>query len=224
MLFPSGVSAGTVAAETVTAAIQKAVREYAAVNNLDMEVDVPHVRDVEVNGCETPDIRAMLTARKIRGTTAPVRVEFRNGSGDLLKRTNVVVRVKTFDMAVVALRDIGKGDSIRAEDLAVKRVDVSGCKDTRDSPDELDGVCARVAIKAGEVIRSAVLRPVPVIRRGDRVAIRAVVGNVELASEGIARQDGGRGETIRVYNETTRTSLVGRVLDAKNVLAGKDGQ
>ncbi|MHB9028885.1 MAG: flagellar basal body P-ring formation chaperone FlgA [Candidatus Latescibacterota bacterium] len=223
-LFPAVASAGTVSSGTIAAAIGKTVREYAGMHNLDVEVDVPHVRDVEVNGCETPDIRAILTAKKIRGVMAPVRVEFRNGSGDLLKRANFVARVKTFDSVVVALRDIPKGDSLRTEDLAVKRMDVSGCKDACDSPEELDGVCTRFPIKAGEVIQSGALRPVPLIRRGDRVAIRAVVGSVELASEGIARQDGGKGEAIRVYSETTRTSLVGRVLDSKTVMAGKDGK
>ncbi len=215
--------AGAAPASAITAAVEAAVLEYAEDNELDVQVAIPHVRDVVVNGCDDPHIRAILTSKRIRGETAPVRIELLNPEGDLLKRLNLAVHVKRFDTVMIALRDIGRGDTLRVDDMALNRMEVTGIGDFRRSADELVGRCAKAPIKVGEIIRSRALRPAPLVRRGDRIVVKAVVGNVELVSEGVARQDGGKGEKIRVYSKTTRTSVAGRVYDAKTVLVGKAG-
>ncbi len=224
LVFPGSSTAGTVSVEAVTAAVETAVRERVETKGLDVEIVVPHAREVEIEGCDYPEVRAKLAVRKVRGISAPVRVEFRGPGGDLLKRVHFVAQVRTFAEAVTVLRDIPRGDTLRAEDVAVERVEVSGMGDYYTDPRDIAGVCARNTIRTGNILHAGLVKPIPVVDRGDRVTIRAVVGGVELVAEGIARQDGGRGELIRVYNEMTRNSVRCRILDAKTVLVLNEGE
>jgi len=217
------IHAGTVTAQAVRAAGTEAVRAYAAANKLDIEPVIPHARGVEVEGAGVPVLRASLAAREIHGTSVPVRVEVLNGSGEVIRTLHLVARVRVFAEAAVAARDIARGDSLAAGDIVMKRVEVGGVRRYYTSPEGLAGVWAKTAIRAGTVLRASNIRPVPAVRRGDRVTIRAVVGSVEASSEGIARQDGGLGECIRVYNEMTRSTALCRILDSHTVQVGKGG-
>ena len=217
------VHAGTVTAEAVRAAGIETLRSYAAANKLDIESDIPHACGMEVKGVEVPVLRASLAVKDIHGTSVPVRVEVLNGSGEVIRTLHLVARVKVFAEAAVAARDIARGDSLAAGDIVMKRVEVGGVRGYYTSAEELAGVRVTATIRSGSILRASNIKPAPVVRRGDRVTIKVVVGSVEASSEGIARQDGGLGECIRVYNEMTRSTALCRILDSHTVQVGKGG-
>lgn len=80
-----------------------------------------------------------------------------------------------------------------------------------------------MTIKAGSIILSRNVQSAPLVHRGDKVTMKAQVGQLEIKAEGTARQDGGRGEYIRVYNTMTKTSKICKIIDSQTVLVGKDG-
>ena len=215
--------AGIVSAQAVRAAVTEAVRSYARANGLDIEPDVPHARDVEVAGTAAPAVRASLAAKEVRGTSVPVRLEVMNGSGEIVRLMHFVARVRVFAEAAVASRDIARGDSLADGDIVMKRVEVGGVRGYYTSPDGLAGTRAKMSIREGTILRASNIRPCPLVHRGDRVTMKAVVGAIEVSSAGIARQDGGRGECIRVYNEMTRATVFCRILDSQTVQIGKGG-
>lgn len=219
--LPALSSAVTVPKEVIVSVVEQAVQEYARANGLDAEVSVPHARAVEISG-RSPEIRAAVIGRKILGGNASVRVEFRNGD-QLLSRAHFAAHVRMFGTVVVAARDIGRGDTLRAADLVVTRVEVGGMSGFFRDTAELAGMRARYVIKSGDVVRSGSVRSMPIVHRDDPVTIRAIAGSVALASDGIAREDGARGELIRVYSTMSRKSVVCRVVDGKTVIAGKEG-
>lgn len=223
VLFPRVSIAVTVPASEIGAAVERVVREYAVLCGLDFEITVPHVRDVEIKGCATPEIRAVMTSKKIRRTTAPVRVEFRGVDGSIIRRIHLIADLKIFAVAAVAAHDIARGDSIREEDVTLRRVVVNTVRGYFSNPKEIVGTRANQSLKKGSIFRSQTVSPELLVRRGDRVTMKAVVGSVELISEGVARQDGGKGEYIRVYNSGTRVSVVCRIVDEHTVLVGKEG-
>ena len=55
------------------------------------------------------------------------------------------------------------------------------------------------------------------IHRGDAVTIVIQSGALTITAPGIARENGGAGDTIRVHREGVMTDLTVRVLDAKTV-------
>lgn len=223
LLSPGASEAVIVPASEISAAVERTVREYAALRGLDFEIAVPHARDVEIKGSVTPVIRASLTGKTIRGISAPVRVEFLDAGGMVIRRIHLVAQVRTYAIAAVSVRDIARGDTIRVEDVLLARADVSAVQGFYTKTGDVAGTLASQALKAGTVLQSRIVKPEPLVRRGDRVTMKAAVGGVELTAPGVAREEGGRGEYIRVYNTQTRSTLVCRVIDAQTVLVGKTG-
>lgn len=59
--------------------------------------------------------------------------------------------------------------------------------------------------------------PEPVVRAGGRVRVTIVMGNVHASADGIARQPGRVGDTIRVHIETTHAMVQARIVDSQRV-------
>ena len=57
----------------------------------------------------------------------------------------------------------------------------------------------------------------PVIHRGDPLTIVIQTGPLTITAPGVAREDGGVGQTIRVHREGLMTDLSVRVMDAQSV-------
>ena len=79
---------------------------------------------------------------------------------------------------------------------------------------------AKKSIKAGTVLTKSKVRPIPLIRRGDRVIVEVRDGDVFVMAKGIARENGGIGEYIKVYIEMTKAIISCKVLGSETVIAG----
>ncbi len=220
---PGIAAAGTLKADIVRAAVSETVRAYAAVNGLDIEAVVPHARDMEFQSIDHPSVKAFIAVPSVSGRTCPIRLEVMNSSGEVVRNLHIMAHVRVFAQAVVACREIARDDSIGPGDIEVKRMEVGGIKGYFNDPQALVGAKAKTAIRSGTVLRKTIMLTNPLIRRGDRVTLKAIAGSVEVTSQGIARGDGARGDTIRVYNEMTRSTVYCTVIDSRTVRVGKRG-
>jgi len=220
---PGIVAAGTLKADVVRAAAGDAIKAYASANGLDIETAVPHARDMEFQLIEQPVVKVSLAAASISGRTCPLRLDILNARGDVVRRLHMTAHVRIFAQAVVATREIARGDSIGPGDMEMKRMEVGGLKEYYTDPEALSGARARTAIRAGSVLRKTVVMANPLVRKGDRVTLKAVAGSVEVTAQGIARSDGAKGDSIRVYNEMSRTTVHCTVIDSRTVRVGKGG-
>lgn len=59
--------------------------------------------------------------------------------------------------------------------------------------------------------------PLVVVKRGDSVSIQIQDGALAITAAGVARDNGGVGDTIRVHREGVMTDLTVRVVDAQTV-------
>jgi flagella basal body P-ring formation protein FlgA len=213
----------TVPADSISAAITRSIENSPARTGMESVVTVPHVTDVEVKDISAPVIQVVLPLRERRGTSIPVRVLIGNGKGEPAKRLNFVAQVKTFATVAVAAHDVPRGDSLSNADVEMKKMEVRGIGGYYLSPASLSGVSTKMTIKAGSIILSRNLQSAPLVHRGDKVTITAQVGQLEIKADGTARQDGGRGEYIRVYNTITKTSKICKIIDSRTVEVGKEG-
>lgn len=213
----------TVPAGDIRTAVENAVREYAARQSLDFEIIVPHAQDVEIKSIAAPVIRASLVGKAIRSAATPVRVEFLDGEGSIISRIHLVAQIRTYALAVVITRGVERGDTLRAEDLLLKRMEVSAIRGYYTKTEGIAGTLAAQSMKTGTIIRTSTVKPEPLVHRGDQVTMKATVGGVELVATGVARQNGGLNEHIRVYNTQTKSSVICRVMDAKTVMIEKTG-
>ena len=212
-----------ISADAVRASAVDAVKTFAAVNGLDVEVEIPHARPIEVRGTELPALKASLSGGGIRERTASVQLEITSPDGDVLRKIHLAARTRVFARAAVAARDIARGDSLGPGDVTMKRVEVGGIRGWYKDAEPLAGARMTCAVKEGAVLRGLAVRPAPLVKRGDKVILKAAVGSVEVTAQGEARTDGGKGESIRVFNEVTKTTIFCTVLDARTVLVGRGG-
>ena len=109
---------------------------------------------------------------------------------------------------LVPLRTIRAREVIAPADITVKLADVPG---TLTRPDQAVGQEARVALYAGRPITYADFGPPAIVERNDLVTLKFHRGVLMIATEGRSLGRGSEGETIRVMNLSSRTTVSGRI-------------
>ncbi len=139
--------------------------------------------------------------------------------GDRVFKT---VRVDSFidadEKLVAARHSIPKGRIIAAEDITLKSVSASRIRGRayRD-PEMIVGKAAKTALSAGELIRDRHIETAPVVRRGDVVCLVLRTPSLSVKAYGVAMDDAGVGEMVKVKNLDTKVRVLGRVQDAQTV-------
>lgn len=134
------------------------------------------------------------------------------------RSVSVTLRVDRFREVPVASRAIRRqalltGDEIRLESRASGQLPAGAF--TRS--DETVGKQAVRDIKAGEVLTSRVLQPLPVIQKGDLVTLVVEGKGFRITASGRATEEGRPGQLIRVTNLASRKELYGRVEEGREV-------
>lgn len=73
-------------------------------------------------------------------------------------------------------------------------------------------------LKAGDFLRSSDLSPITLVRAGDRVELIFENDHVTLKSQALARQNGGKGDSVEVWNQATGKKHRGTVTDHNKVV------
>ena len=118
----------------------------------------------------------------------------------------------------VAVRALSRGTVLAAADIgdeAGPLVDVP--LRALALPDVLAGGRLTRDVAAGAVLSGDVVQPVPLVRSGDLVVVRARVGGIEAEGRAIASQNGVAGDVIRLVNPDSRRTLQGRIVAAGEV-------
>jgi flagella basal body P-ring formation protein FlgA len=129
----------------------------------------------------------------------------------------VICLIKISAPIVVAKHVISRGKVIDSNDIELKKVDLPAGF----SPDlylqikDLIGQKSVSTINQGTILFNKLLSPVPIISKGDQLAICVAQGNVRISVLAIARENGSIGQKIWVENETTH-KIVHVVVKNKN--------
>ncbi len=119
--------------------------------------------------------------------------------GRVQDRHAVTVRPLVRLDVVLLKRDVNRGDQIRQEDCSVERqwLPPSQAGIASNLVDAV-GRVAETKLQAGDVLRKKHVKREDVIRRGDRVVVRCLVGGVVISLEAEARSDGPDGDQIEL--------------------------
>jgi flagella basal body P-ring formation protein FlgA len=123
----------------------------------------------------------------------------------------VTADVQRIEMAVVALRNIERGDLVRLTDVEVRPQ--AGALPGRAiaTTEAAVGKEAVQTIRAGGVLVASQLRAPVLVRRGERVSVRARTGGVTVRTYAMAQQDGSLGDLVMVTPTDSREKYVARV-------------
>jgi flagella basal body P-ring formation protein FlgA len=115
------------------------------------------------------------------------------------RRGVAVATVKVFGPYVRAARAIARDAVLASADVELVKGEWPAVPFVRlPAPADLIGLTARRHIAPGEPLAPSVIDVPPMVRAGDRVAVTATVGAVQVTGAATASNSGDRGDIIRV--------------------------
>jgi flagella basal body P-ring formation protein FlgA len=199
---------------TAESRIVETVRDYIVDRfDLDEESITIEMRDNRSFDCllSTDSLKAYSTSSTPPRGSYPVKFDIIR-DGITVKTISTSVRVALWADSWVARKRIKRGETVDIGNLFVERRDV-----TRhfgklvQAAHSFSDIRAKRTINAGSVIVSDMVEPIPMVSRGEEVLIRCDVGNMEITTTGIAKENGLQGDRIEVANKSTKRRITAEV-------------
>jgi flagella basal body P-ring formation protein FlgA len=214
---PSMLAVDTTRAEALRSELNRLIADYLAAS-------VPQAATWRVS-CQLEERHLAL----LESSTAPV---CQGGSPPWTGRQRFVVSFSTPEGAVqlpvyaevaatstpvvVASRPVARGEPITAADLELKSVNYLPKADARraavESIEELIGMEARQAIRAGEVVFTDQVQAPLLVKRGEVISVSSQAGGIRVRTTARARENAARGELVQVESLDTRERFMARVV------------
>ncbi|MGO4916786.1 flagellar basal body P-ring formation chaperone FlgA [Pseudogemmobacter sp. W21_MBD1_M6] len=119
---------------------------------------------------------------------------------------------------LIAARTVRSNTVLTADDVVVGQHSVPGA--LKDAGSAI-GLETRVVLYAGRSIRPEDIGPVTVIDRNQVISLVFKSNGLTILAEGRALGRGGVGDTLRVMNISSRTTVTGRIAENGHVLVGQ---
>ncbi len=133
--------------------------------------------------------------------------------GRVVNRQSLSVRLMVRTQVVVVRRDIRRGDVMLEADCAVERRWITPIQaSTLCGFVEAVGRVANMPLKAGEVLRKKHVKRDVLVKRGDRVMVRCLVGGVVLSLETVARGEGAEGDSVELRKLGERDTFMATIV------------
>ncbi len=169
-------------------------------------------RDLDHLGLSTVDFRFELQPQgSLRSDRIGLTVRlWREG---IVQATHTITVHPTLRFSTAQLtRNVHRGETITAADLEEKEQWVSPLQQTLLAPPKKClGQIASKSLSAGELIRFQHIKQQTIIRRGDPVIVRCLVGGLVVTQQAIAREEGGMGDTIELRGRRERESFTATI-------------
>jgi flagella basal body P-ring formation protein FlgA len=135
------------------------------------------------------------------------------------KQIIVKLNIATYKNIVVTTRDLQPGEVLTDLDLALERRSVGRLSSYYTDKNKAIGLVVKhnSLLPSGTVLNQSLLSISEVIKRGNIVSIVAHSGMIEVVTTGLAQQNGGVDQYIRVQNLQSKRVLSARVVDATTV-------
>lgn len=171
--------------------------------------------DVEVSAnSPIPDGRLVDPSSIVPGTSG-LTLRFQDSNGRIRP---VNVRLTWTQRAVIASRNINKGDRITAGNVITRPVKITRPGMYASSPAEVAGFTANRNIKQGEPILLRDITSSSVVKRGRQVKIVARLGGVRVTADGVLLEDGQPGDWVKVRRaDDRRVTLRARIINENTV-------
>ncbi|MCW8917921.1 MAG: flagellar basal body P-ring formation chaperone FlgA [Gammaproteobacteria bacterium] len=125
----------------------------------------------------------------------------------------VQAQIQQFIDVVVASRPLGRNLTLGEGDIALAKTDISrlggGYYATTQ---EVSGMVLKRSVTAGTVLTTTMLAPAILIKRGEKVIISAETDSLQVRMEGVALEEGARGDLIEVKNLSSQQVIEAEVL------------
>ncbi len=134
------------------------------------------------------------------------------------QRCMITAVVRTYADVLVAARMIPRRTTPSADHVAVLRMETTSIdRPFAVDPASLAEKRTRRIVSQGSILYEDLFESVPIVQAGDRVNVRVQAGAVTVTAEGVAREDGHRGDVIDVSVRGRGERLKARVHNERTV-------
>lgn len=120
------------------------------------------------------------------------------------------------DQVVITLRPLGIGETIGREDVVVVHRERRSPREASNLG-EVVGKRVRRPIGRGNTVKLDYLEDPPLVRRGEEVLLLLEKGKLRITAKGVAKDEGSKGDIVRVENISSGKVIRGRVVEQRIV-------
>lgn len=155
--------------------------------------------------------------RFFQGGNIPVSITF-YVNGRKAHEVNFQAQIEIYAWVVVSKNYLPKHQVIKESDVhLVYRNITKYPADVLSEIKEVIGKRTSLHINAWEVIRKSMIEIPPVVKKGDLVILLAENEGFRITTIGEVKEEGRRGEIVKVLNISSKKEIFGRVLDGQTV-------
>lgn len=129
----------------------------------------------------------------------------------------VFAKVDRLEMAVFALQPIKRGDLVRRNDVELRPHLGALPSQAATTLEAVVGHESIQGIRPDSIIQSNQLRSPVIVRRNERVSVRARAAGVSVRTYAIAQQDGGMGDLVMVQSVASKERYAARVVGTREL-------
>ena len=132
--------------------------------------------------------------------------------GEAARKLWVNATISVMTDVVVAVRPLGKHQHIRMEDMTIERRDLATVgSEPITRPEDVLGNRTTRMIYPHTVIQADMIALPPLVKRGDIVKIVADAGPMTITATGLVKQQGRKGDVVRVMNTDSKRVILARI-------------
>ena len=137
--------------------------------------------------------------------------------GRICKTLSYTVRVRIYDVVLIAEHDLTYDKAINANDFRQDEVVIDGRTNYIKDFSLIRNLVPSHMIRAGSPVTINMFRTAMVVAANQPVRLRIRYHGIEASAKGIAMNRGRVGEMIKVKNESSGKIITGRVVDEQTV-------
>lgn len=139
-------------------------------------------------------------------------------AGERVRRITVPANIEVWSDVIVSVKPLGRHQPIGRSDIRVKRMNLTRVPSNAVlRMDEAIGRRANRNIAADCILRRDQIEMPPIVHRGDIVQVVAQTPALKISVKGMAKQNGGKGERIKVINLRSKKMIYAQVIDDQTV-------
>ncbi|MGD9366630.1 MAG: flagellar basal body P-ring formation chaperone FlgA [Desulfobacteraceae bacterium] len=138
--------------------------------------------------------------------------------GRKVGRLTVPAYLDVWSDVIVTTRPLGKYEPIGQNDIRIEKMNLA--RISSNVIDSIDGVLGRRTkrnIAANCILRKDLVEIQPIVKRGQMVRVLAESPILKISVKGIAKQNGAKGDRIKVINIRSKKAVYARVVDGQTV-------
>lgn len=160
---------------------------------------------------------ARIPDRFYQGGTIPVSLILRAG-GQKAREVRVQARVEIYADVVVARNSLRRHQVVEEKDVQVVNKNITPLPgDVATDLQDVLGKRMTLSVNSQEVLRKSMVEAPPLVKKGDRVTLLVENPSFRITGVGEVKEDGRKGDRVRVVNISSKKEVYGRVLDNHTV-------